>query len=121
MDLDTQDILVGLMIEFLDAAFGEFIDRSEHSVSGHRENRRVRRGSGRCMTLWPGCGLAAVISGTSLLATRGGQAGGSIVELLKALKPMLPKAFFPGILHYSFLRKVQKSLPAIRDVRGYSE
>ena len=34
MDLDTQDVLVELMIEFLDKAFGEYIDRSDHSVSG---------------------------------------------------------------------------------------
>ena len=50
--------------------------------------------------------------GNVTLSNTGGQAGGSIVELLNALKPMLPKAFFPGILNYSFLRKVQKSLPA---------
>jgi hypothetical protein len=51
------------------------------------------------------------IHGSVTLSNRGGQAGGSIVEMLSILKPMLPKRFFPGILNYSFLRKVQKSLP----------
>lgn len=45
------------------------------------------------------------------LSNLGGKAKGSIVETLEILKPMLPEQFFPDILKYSFLRKVQKSLP----------
>jgi hypothetical protein len=49
--------------------------------------------------------------GEVTLSNKGGRADGSIVHILTALKPMLPKRFFPGILSHSFLLKVRKSLP----------
>ena len=72
------------------------------------------------LSLWK---LGRHCGGNVALSNTGGQADGSIVALLDVLKPMLPKSFFPGVLSYSFLRKVQKSLPPAtrKDVSKYSD
>jgi hypothetical protein len=111
MDFETQDNLVELMIEFLDAAFGKFIDRSDHSVPGKPGKPAGAKGQWAMHDFVAQLWIDSYYYGNVTLSNRGGQAGGSIVALLNALRPMLPKAFFPGILNYSFLRKVQKSLP----------
>ena len=111
MDLDTQDNLVELMMELLDAAFGAFIDRSEHSVSGKPGKPAGAKGQWAMHDFVANLWADSRYFGEVTLSSRGGQAGGTIVALLNVLKPMLPKAFFPGILNHSFLRKVKKSLP----------
>ena len=112
MDLDTEDNLIELMIEFLD--FKRSVNLSTAASTPCRVSRGKPAGAkGQWAMhdfvahLWAGSRYFGEVT----LSSRGGQAGGSIVALLNALKPMLPKAFFPGILNYSFLRNVQKSLP----------
>ena len=111
IDLDTEDNLVALLIEALDAAFGEMIDRSPHIVSGKKgkpSGAKTQWAMHRfVLRLWD----FSRLYGDVTLSNRGREAHGTIVEILNVLKPMLPKRFFPGILNYSFLRKVQQSLP----------
>jgi hypothetical protein len=117
------DSLVLDLIDVMDDAFGDLIGRSPHAPSG----KRGKPGGAKAQwvmhnfvgNLW----LAGNrFGGDVTLSNLGGQAKGSIVEMLVILKPMLPKQFFPGILSYSFLRKVQKSLPELkRRLSVYSE
>jgi hypothetical protein len=111
MGLDAQDSLAVSLIEALDAALGEFIGRGPHGAPG----KRGKPGGAKkrwpmhnfVLTLW----CIGRVYGRVTLSNTGGSAGGSIVAALRRLEPMLPKAFYPGILDYPFLRNVQKSLP----------
>ena len=100
------------LIGMVDMALGKFIGRSPHVASG----KKGRPGGSKTqwamhefvLRLWD---WSRRWGGVTLSNKGGGQAEGSIVEMLDILKPILPKQFFPGILSYSFLRKVQNSLP----------
>ena len=112
MDLHTEDNLAAILIEAVDTAFNEIIGRSPHVASGKKGRPKDAKTQWPMyyfvLSLWK---LSRHCGGNVTLSNMGGQAGGSIVKLLAVLKPMLPKGFFPRILNYSFLRKVQKSLP----------
>ena len=131
MGPDTEDDLAELMIKHLDAALGESIDRSPHAATGERKRPRGSKAQWAMRTfvveLWKGSRFFGEVT----LSEEGGQAGGTIVDILYKLKPMLPNRFFPRILSHAFLRDVQKSLPPDplrgeskalkRRVWGYSE
>ena len=111
MDLDTEGNLVELMIKHLDTAFGKFIGRSPHAASGRRGKQKGTKAQWAMHDFVSQLWSTSRYYGEVTLSNKGGRADGSIVDILMALKPMLPKRFFPGILSHSFLRKVQKSLP----------
>ena len=117
MDEDTENNLALILLEALDTAFDDVVGRATYDVEGKRGRPRGAKMQWPMhefvLSLWR---LCRHCGGRVTLSNTGGRASGSIVELLQALKPMLPKAFFPSILHYSFLRKVQKSLPAYPEV-----
>jgi hypothetical protein len=117
---DVQDNLVLTLIDGLDAAFGELIGRSPHappSTRGKPSGAKAQWAMHEfAVRLWD----SARFYGNVTLSNLDGQPKGTIVTLLGILEPMLPKKFFPGILDYSFLRKVQKSLPpnpALRELK----
>jgi hypothetical protein len=108
---EAEDNIAPALIEAVDAAFGTFIERSPHAASGKKGKQKGTKAQWAMhdfvLQLWD----RSRQDGDVTLSNKDGQAGGSIVEVLGILKPMLPNQFFPGILSYSFLRKVQKSLP----------
>jgi hypothetical protein len=108
---EAEDNIAPALIEAVDAAFGTFIERSPHAASGKLGKPKGAKAQWAMhdfvLQLWN----MSRMYGDVTLSNKSGQAGGSIVEMLGILKPMLPKRFFPGILSHSFLRKVQKSLP----------
>lgn len=112
MDPDTEDNLATILLEAVDAAFNPIIGRSPHVAEGRKGKPKGAKTQWPMhefvLSLW---GLGHHCGGRVTLSNTGGKAGGSIVALLIALKPMLPKHYFPAILNYSFLRNVQKSLP----------
>jgi hypothetical protein len=111
ISLDTQDNLAAMLIEALDAALGEMTGRSPHSSTGARARPKGSRGQWTIhrfvLDLWQ----LSRLYGRVTLSNNGGRAGGTIVAILRILQPMLPKEFFPAILDYSFLRRVQKEVP----------
>ena len=111
--------LVPDFIEAMDDAFGELVGRSPHTPSSKRGKPSGTKAQWAMHNftakLWMYGNLFG--AGHITLSNSGDQAGGSIVALLNILKPVLHKQFFPGILNYSFLRKVQKSLPPAESKR----
>jgi hypothetical protein len=99
------------LIGMVDMALGKYIGRSPHMASGKRGRPSGDKAQWAMhefvLRLWDWSRQWGAVT----LSSKGGQAGGSIVQMLVILEPVLPKRFFPGILSYSFLRKVQKSLP----------
>jgi hypothetical protein len=108
---EMENNLVLALLDEMDAAFGILIGRNPHAPSGKRGKPDGAKAQWAMhyfvVQLWE----FSSVYGDVTLSNSGGQAKGSIVEMLDILKPMLPNQFFPGVLNYSFLRNVQKSLP----------
>jgi len=113
---NVRDNLVSALIDAMDAAFGDAVGRAPHAPSSKRGKPRGAKSNwvmhDFALTLWLVCESYGDVPVT--LSNSGGEAGGTIVALLKILKPALPKQFFPGILNHSFLREVQKVVPTAR-------
>jgi hypothetical protein len=111
LPFEVWDDMAPTFIGVVDMALGNAIGRSPHMASGNRGRQLGGKTQWDMhhfvLRLWDWSRRW----GNVTLSNKGGQARGSIVEMLRILKPTLPKQFFPGILSYSFLRKVQKSLP----------
>jgi hypothetical protein len=111
LPFEVRDDIAPTLIGVVDMALGNYIGRSPHAASGKRGRQFGSK------TQWDRHDFVLRLWdwsrrwGDVRLSNKGGQARGSIVEMLGILKPMLPKQFFPGILSHSFLLKVRNSLP----------
>jgi hypothetical protein len=107
------DNLVLALMSAMDAELGDWIGRSPHAPSGKRGKPRGAKAQWKMHAFVVQLWVHACQRGMKVtLSNSGGQAAGTIVALLNVLKQVLPERFFPGILNYSFLRGVQKSLPS---------
>jgi hypothetical protein len=113
---DVRNNLVLAVIGAMDTTFGGAVGRAPHAPSSKRGKPRGAKSNwvmhDFALKLWLVCESYGDVPIT--LSNSGGQAEGTIVALLNVLKPVLPERFFPDILKHSFLREVQKVVPAAR-------
>jgi hypothetical protein len=122
---ELQDDAPAILLDALDDALGAAISRPpEAAPTGKRGKPKGTKINWPAYDFvyrfWYLChmhreclGFDGFVSGKSRITLSGksGKAKGTIVIALDLLKPMLPKEFFPSILDYPFLHKVQKSMP----------